>query len=57
MIVALLGTGTMGTGMARDIAAAGPQLRVWNRAADKAQALADVATVASSVAEAVAWCS
>ena len=53
MTVALLGTGTMGAGMARNIAAAGIPLRVWNRSADKAQPLADVATVAGSVAEAV----
>ncbi len=52
-VVALLGTGTMGAGMARNIAAAGLPLRVWNRSADKAAALADVATVATSVAEAV----
>jgi 3-hydroxyisobutyrate dehydrogenase len=51
--VALLGTGTMGTGMARNIAAADLPLRVWNRSADKASALADVAEVAGSVAEAV----
>jgi 3-hydroxyisobutyrate dehydrogenase len=29
--VAILGTGTMGSGMARNIAAAGLPLRVWNR--------------------------
>ena len=52
-VVALLGTGTMGAGMARNIAAAGLDLRVWNRSAEKAQPLADVATVAGSVAEAV----
>jgi 3-hydroxyisobutyrate dehydrogenase len=51
--VALLGTGTMGVGMARNIAAAGLPLRVWNRSREKAEPLADVATVASSVAEAV----
>jgi 3-hydroxyisobutyrate dehydrogenase len=51
--VALLGTGTMGTGMARNIAAAGFPLRVWNRTPEKAEALAGVATVASSAAEAV----
>ena len=51
--VALLGTGTMGAGMARNIAGAGLPLRVWNRSQDKAQALADVAQVAESVAEAV----
>jgi 3-hydroxyisobutyrate dehydrogenase len=51
--IALLGTGTMGAGMARSIAAAGLPLRVWNRTASRAEALADVATVAGSVAEAV----
>ena len=52
-VVALLGTGTMGAGMARNIAASGLELRVWNRSRDKAEPLADVATVAGSVAEAV----
>jgi 3-hydroxyisobutyrate dehydrogenase len=51
--VALLGTGTMGAGMARNIAKAGLPLRVWNRSPGKAEPLADVATVAGSVAEAV----
>lgn len=49
----VLGLGTMGAAMARSIAAAGIPLTVWNRSADKAEALADVATVAGSVAEAV----
>lgn len=52
--VALLGTGTMGAGMARVIAGAGLDLRVWNRTRSRAEPLADVATVCSSVAEAVA---
>jgi 3-hydroxyisobutyrate dehydrogenase len=51
--VALLGTGTMGAGMARNIAAAGLPLRVWNRTGERAEPLADVAEVAGSVAEAV----
>jgi 3-hydroxyisobutyrate dehydrogenase len=52
--VALLGTGIMGAGMARNIAAAGVPLRVWNRSADKAAPLAEAgATVAGSPAEAV----
>ena len=51
--VALLGTGTMGAGMARNIAAAGLPLRVWNRTRERAEPLADVAEVAGSVAEAV----
>jgi 3-hydroxyisobutyrate dehydrogenase len=52
--VALLGTGTMGQGMARNIAAAGMALTVWNRTPERAQPLADVATVADSVSSAVA---
>ncbi len=52
--VALLGTGTMGAGMARNLAAAGLPLRVWNRSPEKARPLAEVgATVAGSAAEAV----
>ena len=38
--VAVLGTGTMGTGMARRIAGAGLDLRVWNRSPEPAQARA-----------------
>ena len=52
--VALLGTGIMGQGMARNIAGAGLPLTVWNRTSDKAEPLADVATIAGSVAQAVA---
>jgi 3-hydroxyisobutyrate dehydrogenase len=51
--VAVLGTGTMGAPMARNLANAGITVRVWNRSREKAEALADVATVAGSVAEAV----
>ncbi|MEO5709736.1 MAG: NAD(P)-dependent oxidoreductase [Nocardioidaceae bacterium] len=52
--VTLLGTGTMGAGMARNIAAAGFPLTVWNRTAAKAEPLAEAgATVATSVADAV----
>lgn len=52
--VALLGTGTMGTGMARNITAAGIPLRVWNRTPDKARPLAETgATVAENIADAV----
>ncbi len=52
--VALLGTGAMGAGMARNIAAAGIGLRVWNRTRDKAEPLADAgATVCDTPAEAV----
>ncbi|WP_375399505.1 NAD(P)-dependent oxidoreductase [uncultured Amnibacterium sp.] len=52
--VALLGTGTMGVGMAHSILRAGLPLTVWNRSAAKAQPLADDgATVADSAADAV----
>ncbi|QNN54562.1 NAD(P)-dependent oxidoreductase [Nocardioides mesophilus] len=52
--VALLGTGAMGAGMARNIAAAGIPLRVWNRSTDRARPLAESgAKVCDSVAEAV----
>lgn len=52
--VAVLGTGTMGAPMARNIAGAGAQVRVWNRTREKAEPLAGVgATVASTPAEAV----
>jgi 3-hydroxyisobutyrate dehydrogenase len=52
--VALLGTGIMGTGMARNIARAGLPLRVWNRTPAKAEALrADGAVPVPTAAEAV----
>ncbi|WP_375423134.1 NAD(P)-dependent oxidoreductase [uncultured Friedmanniella sp.] len=52
--IAVLGTGTMGAPMARNLLAAGHRVRVWNRSADKAAPLAeDGATVAGSPAEAV----
>ncbi len=52
--VAVLGTGTMGAGMAGNIAAADLPVRVWNRSRDKAEPLAAAgATVAASPAEAV----
>lgn len=53
--VALLGTGIMGTGMGRNILAAGLPLRVWNRTAGKARPLADAgAVLADDPAQAVA---
>lgn len=52
--VALLGTGTMGTGMARSLLSAGLALRVWNRTPERARPLAEHgAVVAGSAAEAV----
>lgn len=51
--IALLGTGAMGAGMARTIAAAGMPVRVWNRTVEKAEALADVAEVCTTPADAV----
>jgi 3-hydroxyisobutyrate dehydrogenase len=51
--VAVLGTGTMGAPMARNLLQAGHEVRVWNRSADKAQPLEqDGATVATSAREA-----
>ena len=53
--VAVLGTGTMGAAMTRNLLKAGHRVRVWNRTHEKAEPLAqDGATVASSPAEAVA---
>ena len=47
--VAILGTGIMGAPMARNLAAAGLDVRAWNRTAEKARALEDAGvTVAGS---------
>lgn len=40
-VVVVLGTGTMGAGMARNIAAAGLTTRAWNRSREKAAPLAE----------------
>lgn len=51
--IAFLGLGKMGSGMAACLLAAGNEVRVWNRSADKAEPLAAKgATVAASPAEA-----
>jgi 3-hydroxyisobutyrate dehydrogenase len=50
--VAVLGTGTMGAPMAVNVAAAGMDVRAWNRTAEKAQGL-DGVEPAGSVGEAV----
>jgi 3-hydroxyisobutyrate dehydrogenase len=53
--VAVLGTGTMGAPIARNLAGAGLEVRAWNRTAEKARPLADHGiAVAPSAAEAVA---
>ena len=39
--VAVLGTGTMGAPIARNLIRAGFEVRVWNRTPDKAAALVD----------------
>jgi 3-hydroxyisobutyrate dehydrogenase len=54
--VAVLGAGgTMGLGMARNLARAGFSVRAWNRSSEKAQPLADDgAVIADSPAEAIA---
>lgn len=50
---AVLGTGIMGAAMARNLLAAGMEVRVWNRSQDKAQPLAgDGAEVADTPEEA-----
>lgn len=55
MRVAFLGTGSMGFPMARQLAAAGHELRVWNRTAASAEPLRELgAVVASSPGEACA---
>ncbi|WP_164494584.1 NAD(P)-dependent oxidoreductase, partial [Streptomyces sp. ADI92-24] len=53
-VVAVLGTGIMGSGMARSLLRAGLEVRAWNRTQAKAQPLAaDGATVTGTAAEAV----
>jgi 3-hydroxyisobutyrate dehydrogenase len=53
--VAVLGTGTMGAGMARSMLRSGLEVTVWNRSQDRAAPLAaDGARVAGTAAEAVA---
>jgi len=52
--IALLGTGTMGLPIGRNLLAAGLPVRVWNRNADKAKPLADQgAELAGSAGDAV----
>jgi 3-hydroxyisobutyrate dehydrogenase len=52
--VAVLGVGTMGGGMARNLVRAGFDVRVWNRSPGRTEALRDAgATVARTPAEAV----
>ena len=54
MHVAVLGTGIMGAPMARNIAAAGHEVRAWNRTRERAESLADDGvTVCDSRDEAV----
>lgn len=50
--IGFLGTGLMGAPMVRRLAAGGHDLAVWNRTPDRANALAGVATVCASAAEA-----
>ena len=53
--VAVLGTGIMGSGMARNLIAAGLDVTVWNRSPDRSRALADAgARMSTDAAEAVA---
>jgi len=53
-MIALLGTGLLGTGFTRALRAKGEIVRVWNRSPDKARALAKIgATPVATPAEAV----
>src|SRR5215204_5369287 len=52
MRVAVIGTGIMGAPMARNIAAAGHEVRAWNRTREKAEGIEGVG-VAESIADAV----
>lgn len=53
--VAILGTGVMGAGMARNALRAGLEVRAWNRTRERAEPLADEgATIVGSAAEAAA---
>jgi 3-hydroxyisobutyrate dehydrogenase len=52
--IAVLGTGTMGAPMARNLADAGFHVRVWNRSRAKAEPLADQCAVHEDAAGAVA---
>jgi 3-hydroxyisobutyrate dehydrogenase len=53
-VIAFLGTGRMGAPMAANLARGGFAVRVWNRTASRAAALArDSAAIAGSPAEAV----
>jgi 3-hydroxyisobutyrate dehydrogenase len=52
MVVAVLGTGTMGAPMAENLASAGIDVRVWNRTADKARSVEGAAACDSAAAAA-----
>jgi 3-hydroxyisobutyrate dehydrogenase len=55
MRVTILGTGTMGAPMARNVAAAGHEVTAWNRSRERAEPLAEHGvTIAGSPGEAVA---
>jgi 3-hydroxyacyl-CoA dehydrogenase len=47
--VTVLGTGSMGAGMARDLASPGPDVTVWNRSPEKARALSGPSLVADAM--------
>jgi 2-hydroxy-3-oxopropionate reductase len=54
MKIAFLGTGLMGAPMIRRLVAGGHDLRIWNRTADRARGLADIARLFATPAEAAA---
>lgn len=53
MKITVLGTGLMGTPMARRLAAAGHDIHVWNRSKTRADALSDIATIHATPQNAV----
>ncbi len=56
MKIGFLGIGLMGAPMVRCLAAAGHDLRVWNRSSGRASALSDVATVCGMPEEVATGC-
>ncbi|RMA41460.1 NAD(P)-dependent oxidoreductase [Rhodophyticola porphyridii] len=54
MSLAIIGLGNMGSAIAEAAITGGHQVAVWNRTPEKAEAFADRATVAESLAEAIA---
>jgi 3-hydroxyisobutyrate dehydrogenase len=54
MRIAVLGTGVMGAPMARNLAAAGHEVRAWNRTRERAEPLAEAGVTVAATPEAAA---